>query len=188
MAANPGARIPRARAIPDGFPIAIDTRERKTLENLAASLSDGTLAFQMQRLAETPVRAELTRALSARAGVGVRSGRQVLDEHESIDCSTEPFRASWTRLWTNPPRENRTTRADETSTPAWASAGSLCSSRSSSTSRGIAPRRHRHLPTTVTLVPRAPTTSISSVDRTFLLRRSWRARPHHGPTTSVARP
>ncbi|HVL52060.1 MAG TPA: ERCC4 domain-containing protein [Actinomycetota bacterium] len=28
--------------------------ERKTLENLAASLSDGTLAFQMQRLAEIP--------------------------------------------------------------------------------------------------------------------------------------
>jgi hypothetical protein len=87
-AANPGARIPRARALPDGFEIAIDTRERspyrfanrgvrtersalgagdyailadgdpiasverKTLENLAASLSDGTLAFQMQRLAE----------------------------------------------------------------------------------------------------------------------------------------
>ena len=90
MAANPGARIPRARAIPDGFVIAIDTRERypyrftgrgvvtertalpagdyavvaegdpiasverKTLENLAASLSNGTLAFQMQRLAAIP--------------------------------------------------------------------------------------------------------------------------------------
>jgi len=89
-AANPGARIPRARTIPDGFGIAIDTRERypyrftgrgvvtervalpagdyavvaegdpiasverKTLENLAASLSDGTLAFQMQRLAAIP--------------------------------------------------------------------------------------------------------------------------------------
>jgi hypothetical protein len=87
-AANPGARIPRARAIPGGFGIAIDTRERypyrfagrdvvteratlpagdyavvaegdpiasverKTLENLASSLSDGTMAFQMQRLAE----------------------------------------------------------------------------------------------------------------------------------------
>jgi hypothetical protein len=89
-AANPGARIPRARAIPDGFEIAIDTRERypyrfagravvtgraalpagdyavladgdpiasverKTLEGLASSLSDGTLAFQVQRLAELP--------------------------------------------------------------------------------------------------------------------------------------
>jgi hypothetical protein len=89
-AANPGARIPRARAIPEGFQIAVDTRERypyrfagrgvsteraalsagdyavmaegdpiatverKTLENLASSLSDGTLAFQMQRLVETP--------------------------------------------------------------------------------------------------------------------------------------
>jgi hypothetical protein len=31
--------------------------ERKTLENLATSLSDGTLAFQMQRLAEQAVRA-----------------------------------------------------------------------------------------------------------------------------------
>lgn len=90
QAANPGARIPRARTIPEGFGIAIDTRERypyrfggrrvvterialtagdyavvaegdpvatverKTLENLAASLSDGTLAFQLQRLAEIP--------------------------------------------------------------------------------------------------------------------------------------
>ena len=89
-AANPGARIPRGRALPAGFEVAIDTRERypyrfagrgvvtlrtalpagdysvladadpiaaverKTLENLAASLSDGTLAFQMQRLAEIP--------------------------------------------------------------------------------------------------------------------------------------
>jgi ERCC4-type nuclease len=88
-AANPGARIPRARPIPEGFTILIDTRERypyrfagrdveiervvlsagdyavaygeataaaaverKTLENFTASLSDGTLAFQMQRLAE----------------------------------------------------------------------------------------------------------------------------------------
>jgi hypothetical protein len=89
-AANPGARIPRARAIPGGFSIVIDTRERypyrfanrgvrterlplpagdygvltegnpiasverKTLENLASALSDGTLAFQMQRLSEIP--------------------------------------------------------------------------------------------------------------------------------------
>ncbi len=87
-AANPGARIPRAHAIPEGFTILVDTRERypyrfagrdvetrhialgagdyavasgeaiiaaverKTFENLTASLSDGTLAFQMQRLGE----------------------------------------------------------------------------------------------------------------------------------------
>jgi hypothetical protein len=87
-AANPGARIPRARAISGGFQILIDTRERypyrfagrdvgteraalaagdyavssgdeliatverKTFENLSASLSDGTLAFQMGRLGE----------------------------------------------------------------------------------------------------------------------------------------
>jgi hypothetical protein len=86
--ANPGARIPRARAIAGGFEIAIDTRERypyrfagrdvrmvraalpagdyailadgdpvatverKSLENLASSLSDGSFAFQMQRLSE----------------------------------------------------------------------------------------------------------------------------------------
>ncbi len=92
-AANPGARIPRARALPGGITIAVDTRERhpyrfanrgvttervalssgdyavvaegdpiatverKTLENLAASLSDGMLAFQMQRLAEVPAAA-----------------------------------------------------------------------------------------------------------------------------------
>ncbi|MEX1262343.1 MAG: ERCC4 domain-containing protein [Actinomycetota bacterium] len=92
-AANPGARIPRARALTSGFTIAVDTRERygyrfanrdvqterttlgagdyavladgdpiatverKTLENFAASLSDGTLAFQMQRLSEIPTAA-----------------------------------------------------------------------------------------------------------------------------------
>jgi hypothetical protein len=89
-AANPGARIPRARSLPSSFKIFIDTRERypyrfagrdveieraalpagdyavgnaeapivvverKTLENLAASLFDGTMAFQMQRLGEVP--------------------------------------------------------------------------------------------------------------------------------------
>ena len=36
----------------EGDPIA--AVERKTLENLASSLSDGTLAFQIQRLAEVP--------------------------------------------------------------------------------------------------------------------------------------
>lgn len=36
--------------------------ERKDLENLAASLSDGTLAFQMQRLAELPVAAVVVEA------------------------------------------------------------------------------------------------------------------------------
>ncbi len=87
-AANPGARVPRARAIPEGFQIAIDTRERypyrfsgkgvrterltlaagdyavgsgegliavlerKVMDNFCSSLSDGTLAFQMQRLSE----------------------------------------------------------------------------------------------------------------------------------------
>jgi hypothetical protein len=91
--ANPGARVPRRRALTEGFTIAVDTRElypfrfagrdvstervalpagdygvasgkrvlavveRKTIENLAASLSDGTLAFQMQRLAEVPLAA-----------------------------------------------------------------------------------------------------------------------------------
>lgn len=89
-AANPGARIPRARATSDDLSISIDTRERypyrfagravtsgrvalpagdyavlaeddpiasverKTFENFASSLSDGTLAFQMQRLSEIP--------------------------------------------------------------------------------------------------------------------------------------
>lgn len=87
-AANPGARVPRARPIPEGFQIAIDTRERypyrfsgkgvrterltlaagdyavgsgegliavverKVMDNFCASLSDGTLGFQMQRLSE----------------------------------------------------------------------------------------------------------------------------------------
>jgi hypothetical protein len=92
-AANPGARIPRARALSETVPILVDTRERypyrfagrgvgservalaagdyavasgealiaaverKTLENFTASLSDGTLAFQMQRLSEVPAAA-----------------------------------------------------------------------------------------------------------------------------------
>lgn len=91
QAANPGARIPRARAVTGAaLEITIDTRERypyrfsgrevtttraalaagdyailadgdpiasverKTLENLASSLSDGTLAFQVQALSEIP--------------------------------------------------------------------------------------------------------------------------------------
>ncbi len=88
--ANPGARVPRWRAMPKGFTIWIDTRalpvpvrrsgrahrtgrsscrglrgqigrwrglaavERKSLENLTSCLSDGTLAFQVQRLVELP--------------------------------------------------------------------------------------------------------------------------------------
>jgi hypothetical protein len=92
--ANPGARVPRARALRDPVAILIDSRERypyrfanlpverhrealpagdyavrgadgallatverKTLENLASSLSDGTLAFQIGRLAEVPLAA-----------------------------------------------------------------------------------------------------------------------------------
>lgn len=92
--ANPGARVPRRRAMDEGFTICVDTRERypyrfagrdigteraalaagdyavrtgegailaaverKGLENLASSLSDGTLAFQMQRLSELPLAA-----------------------------------------------------------------------------------------------------------------------------------
>jgi ERCC4-type nuclease len=38
------------------------TVERKSLENLAATLSDGTLAFQMQRLAELPLAAVVIEA------------------------------------------------------------------------------------------------------------------------------
>ncbi|MGH2650017.1 MAG: ERCC4 domain-containing protein [Actinomycetota bacterium] len=92
--ANPGARVPRRRALTEGFTVWIDTRERhpyrfggrdvhterialsagdyavrsgdgailaaverKSLENLASCLSDGTLAFQTQRLAELPLAA-----------------------------------------------------------------------------------------------------------------------------------
>jgi hypothetical protein len=45
---------------PDGAIVA--SVERKTLENLAATLSDGTLAFQMQRLAELPLAAVVVEA------------------------------------------------------------------------------------------------------------------------------
>jgi ERCC4 domain len=92
--ANPGARVPRHRALTEGFTILVDTRERypyrfagrdvttervalhagdyavrtgegatlaaverKSMENLASSLSDGTLAFQMGRLGELPLAA-----------------------------------------------------------------------------------------------------------------------------------
>ncbi len=53
-----GLRFPRATAAvqnQDGAIVA--AVERKTLENLATTLSDGTLAFQMQRLAELPLSA-----------------------------------------------------------------------------------------------------------------------------------
>jgi hypothetical protein len=93
-AANPGARVPRARPLEEPLRVLVDSRERypyrfanhtanrernalpagdygvrdsqgallasverKTLENLASSLSDGTLAFQMARLAELPLAA-----------------------------------------------------------------------------------------------------------------------------------
>jgi hypothetical protein len=93
-AANPGARVPRGRALRGSLAILVDTRERypyrfdglpverrrealpagdygvrdgngelvaaverKTLDNLATSLSDGGLAFQMGRLAELPLAA-----------------------------------------------------------------------------------------------------------------------------------
>jgi hypothetical protein len=97
-AANPGARVPRRRALSETFTISIDTRERypyrfsgrdvlveraalqagdyavladdevvaaverKTLENFASSLSDGTLAFQLQRLGECPSSAVVVEA------------------------------------------------------------------------------------------------------------------------------
>jgi hypothetical protein len=112
QAANPGARIPRGRAIEPltviidtrekygwkfaGRPVAIERRalpagdygviveeslvaviERKTLENLATSLSDGSLAFQMQRLAEV-----------ARAAVVVEGDYPDL-------FRTQPGRGSW---------------------------------------------------------------------------------------------
>src|SRR5205809_824691 len=86
--ANPGGRIPRRRALSDPVMIAVDTRERypyrfapqgaetvretvpagdyaierKSLENFAATLSDGTLAFQLQRLAELPLAAIVVEA------------------------------------------------------------------------------------------------------------------------------
>lgn len=46
--------------VADGDPVA--SVERKTLENLASSLSDGSLAFQMQRLAEAPSAAVVVEA------------------------------------------------------------------------------------------------------------------------------
>ena len=91
--ANPGARIPRARALSGTLQVLTDTRERypyrftgrdvqterlalaagdyavasgealiatverKAFGNFTTSLSDGTLAFQMQRLAEVPTAA-----------------------------------------------------------------------------------------------------------------------------------
>jgi ERCC4-type nuclease len=45
---------------PDGSVLA--AVERKSLENLAATLSDGTLAFQLQRLAELPLAAIVVEA------------------------------------------------------------------------------------------------------------------------------
>jgi hypothetical protein len=45
---------------PDGAVLA--AVERKSLDNLAATLSDGTLAFQMQRLAEIPLAAVVVEA------------------------------------------------------------------------------------------------------------------------------
>jgi hypothetical protein len=56
------ATVPAGDAIhsPDGTILA--AVERKSLENLAATLSDGTLAFQLQRLAELPLAAVVIEA------------------------------------------------------------------------------------------------------------------------------
>ena len=116
--ANPGARVPRARALASGYTITVDTRERygyrfagrdveteraalsagdyavladgdpiasverKTLENFASSLSDGTLAFQMQRLAEIP-----RRRLSSRDATRRSSSSSTCPERGSPTCS-----------------------------------------------------------------------------------------------------
>ena len=47
-------------SLPDGRPLA--AVERKSLDNLAATLSDGTLAYQLQRLAELPLAAVVVEA------------------------------------------------------------------------------------------------------------------------------
>lgn len=93
MKANPGARVPRRRALAAGFTVWVDTREkyafkltgrdvtlehgavpagdygvrdgerwlaaveRKSMEDLIGSLSNGTLAFQLAALAELPLAA-----------------------------------------------------------------------------------------------------------------------------------
>lgn len=44
-------------AVPAGDGAFLAAVERKSLENLAATLSEGTLAFQMQRLSELPLAA-----------------------------------------------------------------------------------------------------------------------------------
>jgi ERCC4-type nuclease len=44
-------------AVLEGDGVILAAVERKSLENLAATLSDGTLAFQLQRLAELPLAA-----------------------------------------------------------------------------------------------------------------------------------
>ena len=50
--------------------------ERKSLENLATTLSDGTLAFQMQRLAELPLSAVVVEGrYPSAAGLSARAGR-----------------------------------------------------------------------------------------------------------------
>ena len=112
QAANPGARVPRGRALGPliisvdtrekygwkfaGRPVTLERRalaggdyaalvdgrvaavvERKTLENLATSLSDGTMVFQMQRLAE-----------AGRSAVVVEGGYPDL-------FRTQPGRGSW---------------------------------------------------------------------------------------------
>jgi hypothetical protein len=54
--------------------------ERKSLDNLAATLSDGTLAFQMQRLAELPLAANgtaTTKLAFALTTLSERSSRAV---------------------------------------------------------------------------------------------------------------
>ncbi|HEU0031962.1 MAG TPA: ERCC4 domain-containing protein [Kofleriaceae bacterium] len=98
MAAKPGARVPRRKALTGGFTIHVDTREkypfrfagrdvtiertasaagdyavragerwvavveRKAIEDLIGSLANGTLAFQLGKLAELPLAAIVVEA------------------------------------------------------------------------------------------------------------------------------
>jgi ERCC4 domain len=66
--AQQGAETVRATVVAGDYAVetadgsALATVERKSLENLAATLSDGTLAFQIQRLAELPLAAVVVEA------------------------------------------------------------------------------------------------------------------------------
>jgi ERCC4-type nuclease len=99
--------------------------ERKSLENLAATLSDGTLSFQMQRLAELPLAAVVIEAsYSALYKVEHVNGNWLADQLACLEvrypevhlvfADSHRFAEEWTYRFLTTALAERPTRTTQT--------------------------------------------------------------------------